>query len=74
MKDQTHVTASTKSNDVCEGCGKTIEDCYYGGDCLEMRAIYRKEQKEKLQDIDLEEIICSVCGYSYGECSHKNCW
>lgn len=40
----------------CPGCGKDIDKCYYAGDCLEMRAIYQAEQREKLKDINISEV------------------
>lgn len=45
-----------QSADVCPGCGKPLDACYYGGDCLEVKAIYRQQQREKLRDIDPDEI------------------
>lgn len=47
----------------CHGCGETIDSCYYGGDCLEVRAIYREQQREKLADIIVEDLHdCPFCG------------
>ena len=60
-------------NDKCLGCGLDIEKCFYGGDCLEVRGIYREQQKEKLKDINVDEIECDVCGYTYGEKCHDQC-
>lgn len=57
----------------CHGCGLDTEKCFYGGDCLEVQAIYREQQKEKLADIDPDEVECDMCGYTYGEKSHDHC-
>ena len=43
-------------------------------DCAELALIYREQQREKLADIDVDEIDCDVCGYTYGERSHDNCY
>lgn len=42
-------------------------------DCEELAAIYRAQQREKLRDIDVDEIHCDVCGHSYGQRSHDGC-
>lgn len=49
---------------LCPGCKLPIDQCYYGGDCLEMQLIYQEQQKEMLADIDLNDITgeCMVCG------------
>lgn len=57
----------------CATCNKHIDVCPNGGDCGEVRAIYREQQREKLRDIDPDEILCDVCGYSYAERSHDDC-
>lgn len=36
--------------------------------------IYREQQREKLWDIDPDEINCEVCGRSYGEATHDECF
>jgi len=43
------------TDDKCPGCGEHIDVCYYGGDCLEVDAIYREQQREKLRDIELTD-------------------
>lgn len=44
---------------ICRICKKV--DC--DDDCEELAAIYRKQQKEKLQDIDLSDMDeCMACG------------
>lgn len=53
----------------CRICGKT--DC--DDDCEELDAIYREQQREKLLDIDVDEITCDWCGRTYGETSHDAC-
>lgn len=51
------------STDVCPGCKQPIATCYYGGDCLEVQAIFREQQKEQLADIDTDELGgCASCG------------
>lgn len=40
----------------CAVCGKPEYLCPYNGDCAEMEYIYRESQREKLRDIDPEEI------------------
>ena len=54
---------------ICRICKK--EDC--DDDCEELALIYRQEQREKLRDINPDEIKCDVCGFTYGECSHRDC-
>ena len=53
----------------CRICGK--RDC--DDDCEELRVIYREHQREKLRDIDIDEITCDVCGLTYGQESHDLC-
>ncbi len=53
----------------CRICGK----CDCDDDCEELRAIYREQQREKLRDIDIDEITCDVCGMTYGQESHDLC-
>jgi hypothetical protein len=53
----------------CRICGK--RDC--DDDCEELQAIYREHQREKLRDIDVDEITCDVCGMTYGQDSHDLC-
>lgn len=53
----------------CRICHKI--DC--DDDCEELAAIFREQQREKLSDIDPDEIECDVCGRTYGECSHDQC-
>ena len=53
----------------CRICGK--RDC--DDDCAELRVIYREHQREKLRDIDIDEITCDVCGRTYGQDSHDLC-
>ena len=43
-------------------------------DCEELSIIYREQQREKLRDIDVDEIECDVCGRTYGETSHDHCY
>lgn len=57
----------------CPGCLQPIDSCFYGGDCLEVRAIRRVIEREKLRDIDPDEIECDVCGRTYGEYTHDQC-
>lgn len=57
----------------CPVCHQPLDACPYGGDCGEVQDIYRAEQREKLRDIDPDEIQCDVCGRSYGEASHDEC-
>lgn len=59
--------------DVCSVCKQPLDVCPYGGDCGEVRYIYRQQQKEKLADIDIDECTCDVCGYTYGERTHDQC-
>jgi hypothetical protein len=48
---------------LCPGCKLPIDQCYYGGDCLEVQAINREQQREKLADIDIEGMgECMDCG------------
>lgn len=47
------------------------ENC--DNDCEELALIYRKQQREKLRDIDPDEIMCATCGFTYGERSHYDC-
>jgi len=48
---------------ICQGCKQAIDICPYGGDCPEMQAIYREQQKQRLADIDLEDLDnCTECG------------
>jgi len=63
---------------ICQGCKQAIDICPYGGDCPEMQAIYREQQKQQLADIDLEDldnrILCS-CPINKGrdfcyDCEH----
>lgn len=42
-------------------------------DCEELQEIYRQQQREKLRDIDPDEIDCEVCGQTYGEATHEDC-
>lgn len=60
---------------ICPGCKQPIDQCYYGGDCLEVQAIYREQQKEKLQDIDIStmERECMQCGCPIDK-PHYLCW
>lgn len=53
----------------CRICG--TDPCE--NDCMELATIYREQQREKLADIDPDEIECDVCGHTYGECSHDQC-
>ena len=53
----------------CRICGQLGCD----DDCEELRAIYREQQREKLRDIDIDEIECDVCGLTYGQASHDLC-
>lgn len=53
----------------CRICKKP--DC--DDDCEEIASIYREQQREKLRDIDPEEIECDVCGRTYGEAYHDDC-
>lgn len=53
----------------CRICGK--RDC--DDDCEELQAIYREHQREKLRDIDVDEITCDVCGVTYSQDSHDLC-
>lgn len=53
----------------CRICGK--RDC--DDDCEELRAMAREHQREKLRDIDIDEITCDVCGRTYGQDSHDLC-
>jgi hypothetical protein len=48
----------------CPGCGEPIDVCYYGGDCLEVSAICREQEREKLRDIEITEDECVLCGDS----------
>ena len=59
---------------VCEGCKQSLDACPYGGDCLEVQAIYRAEQREKLRDIDPDEIECDWCRRSYTDCCFDPCY
>lgn len=64
------INKSFKSAQVaCRIC-KCI-DC--DNDCEELAAIYREQQREKLRDIDIDEITCDVCGMTYGQESHDLC-
>ena len=53
----------------CRICG--VINC--DNDCAELALIYREQQREKLSDIDVNEIECDECGYTYGERSHDDC-
>ena len=53
----------------CRICHKA--DC--DDDCEELAAIYRQQQREKLRDIDVDEVTCDVCRLTYGEASHDDC-
>ena len=53
----------------CRICKKANCD----DDCEELAAIYRDQQREKLRAIDVDEIDCDVCGYSYGHRTHEDC-
>ncbi len=53
----------------CRICRKP--DC--DDDCEERALIYRDQQREKLRDIDVDEICCDNCGLTYGEASHDDC-
>lgn len=53
----------------CRICNKANCD----DDCEEMAAIYRDQQREKLRDVDVDEIDCDVCGQSYGDRPHDDC-
>jgi hypothetical protein len=53
----------------CRICRKP--DC--DDDCEELALIYREHQREKLRDIDVDEIHCDNCGLTYGEASHDGC-
>ena len=55
--------------DECRICGKPNCD----DDCEELAAIYREQHREKLRDIDPDEIECDVCGLTYGQASHDDC-
>lgn len=66
---------------ICRGCKQSIDKCYYGGDCLEVQAICREQQKEKLRDIDISDMDreCMECGcpidkpyYLCYSCEHGN--
>jgi hypothetical protein len=59
---------------LCPGCKQPLDACPYGGDCLEVQAIYRAEQREKLRDIDLDEIECEWCNRSYTDCCFDPCY
>ena len=53
----------------CRGCKRANCD----DDCEELQAIYREQQREKLRDIDPDDVTCDVCGRTYGEMSHDLC-
>lgn len=59
---------------VCLGCKQPLDVCPYGGDCLEVQAIYREQQREKLRDIDPDEIECDWCRRSYTDCCFSPCY
>ena len=42
------------ASDLCPECLKPVSVCPYGGDCAEMKTIYREQQREKLRDLDPE--------------------
>lgn len=46
----------------CAVCGQPIDICPYGGDCGEMKIIYREQQREKLRDIEIRDGECAMCG------------
>lgn len=54
----------------CKVCGDDPCD----NDCEELQLIYRDRQREILSDIDPDEIECDVCGLTYGEVSHVDCY
>lgn len=53
----------------CRICKR--DDC--DDDCEELALIYRQQQREKLRDIDPDEIVCDLCGRTYGEAPHDEC-
>lgn len=57
----------------CAVCRRPIDICPNGGDCGEMQLIYREQQREKLRDIDLNEIDCYWCDRPVEECCFDPC-
>lgn len=53
----------------CRICKR--EEC--DDDCEELALIYRQQQREKMRDIDPDEITCDECGLTYGDASHELC-
>lgn len=61
------------SDHTCPGCKQPVSECPYGGDCLEVQAICREQEREKLRDIDLDAIECEWCRRSMTDCCFSPC-